>query len=113
VVNATTNSFDVAASVGGGAITLGSTLTGPCTVYYSKYPSPTGTIANLLAGYKNSSLFFATVQLQYTQHIAAATNNRPYTPCWFTFNPYNQWSMLEGDVYSSAWQSFAATKAYD
>jgi hypothetical protein len=67
-----------------------------------------GKIDNLIIGYKNSNLFYATVQQQYKDFL---TNAHSKTASWFLMTGANQWSMYPGDVYSTPFKSFTATSA--
>jgi hypothetical protein len=74
----------------------------------ASYGGAGGKIDKLLKGYKNSNLFYTTVQQQYNDFFESAHSK---TACWFIMTGGNQWSMYPGDVHSTPFKSFEATMA--
>jgi hypothetical protein len=74
----------------------------------ASYGGTEGKIDKLIKGYKNSKLFYATVQQQYNDFFESAHSK---TACWFLMTGGNQWSMFPTDIYSIPFMSFDATTA--
>lgn len=95
-----------------GAMECAPPSTNECTTLgiSTTYGGATGKIGNLLTAYKNSSLFYATVQQQFADFFAQSHSK---TASWFVMDGSSQWSLYQGDIYTSQWQSYPAVQAYN
>lgn len=69
-----------------------------------------GTIATMMAAYKNTDRFRQLVNDQYRQFKAVSQSN---APAWLTIAPISQWSLFPGNIYTTAYQSLPALKNFN
>lgn len=86
----------------------------------AKYCGAGGEIDVLNTAYKNNSLFNQLVQDQYSQFCGgtlcgAGGSTLPHskTPAWYNFQGPTQWSLQPGDAYSTPFQSYTGSAAYN
>jgi hypothetical protein len=75
----------------------------------------------MMIGYKNSQYFYNTVLYQYG--LVAAATPVGSIPAWYTYRAsgstptadvnFDEWSLLQGDIYSTPWQSYYAIQHWN
>ena len=75
------------------------------------YCGPSGTIAAMLAAYKNSPLFKQVVTDQHNQFLEASPPGS--MSAWYVFGGNSQWALFPVDIYSTPFQSYNAIQSYN